>query len=88
MVYSSFEGMAIDFRAKQRVLRTYLSPPDPSLLLVDDIVLSTSHSSSLKVDEDSADREKSSRDRVRIQAVILLPFLSSKSLEVKAHDKN
>jgi len=52
-VYSSFDGIVIDFRAKQRVFKTYLSPADPCLLLVDDNVLSASHSSNRNVDDDS-----------------------------------
>lgn len=51
-VYSSLEGIANDFREKQRVLRTYLLDPstfEPRRLLVDDMLLSTSHSSSRNV---------------------------------------
>ena len=48
-MYSSFEGMAKDFLEKQRVLRTYLSTVEPRRLLVDDMLLSASHSSSRNV---------------------------------------
>ena len=48
-MYSSFEGMAKDFLEKQRVLRTYLSTVEPSRLLVEDMLLSASHSSSRNV---------------------------------------